>query len=64
MALRSGKNGNGQTVVTGRIEDIKALGDWCRSLYYVAYGSYEGEERYKKLRFIDAVSLWSSRHQQ
>jgi len=60
MAIRSGKNGNGQQVFTGRIEALTALNDWCRSLYHVAYGSYEGERRYKNLRLIDALSLWST----
>jgi hypothetical protein len=58
MAIRSGTNGSGQQVFRGRMADLTALNDWCRSIYHVAYGSYEGEQRFKSLRFIDAISLW------
>jgi len=59
MAIVTGRNASGQKVITGTPADLHNLHGWCTAMFVMAYGKKEGEERAKRLRFVDAVSLWS-----
>jgi hypothetical protein len=58
MAILTGRNGNGQKVIRGNMDDLHNLTDWCESMFVIAYGKEEGMKRAKELRLVDAVSLW------
>jgi hypothetical protein len=42
----------------GTPEDLRRITEWCETLYQVTFGKTEGAERFKRLRFSDALDLY------
>ena len=53
-----GKTKDGRLAFSGRHEDLKAVTKWVRCLLHLSYGEEEGEQRFQKIRLVDALSLW------
>lgn len=58
--IRKGKTHKGQVGFSGRIQDLQAVNAWVQCFMHLAHGPVEGEERYRNVRLIDALDLWSS----
>ena len=52
------KTKDGKTGFTGTAKDLAAVSEWVRCLMHLSYGPEKGEERYRKIRLVDALSLW------
>lgn len=47
-------------VYVGHYRTLLQITAFCRAVYHRSFGPEEGEARYRKLRFTDAVELWRS----
>ncbi len=45
-------------ILAGKLELLRSVSNFCRQVYYSAFGPEEGERRYLALTMVDAVALW------
>ena len=57
MKIRKSTRGP-QTVYVGNIKHMLSIAEWTQALFHAIYGKEEGETRYSKVRFVDAMDLW------
>ncbi len=57
--IRKGKTKDGHARFIGNIKDLQMVSTWVQCFLHLAYGPEAGEKRYRKIRMIDAMDLWS-----